>query len=259
MRQKILATIIAALEPLDFVLACWQGGSQAWGYTDEWSDIDLQVIVEDSCVEATFEIVEAALQSLAAIQWKWRMPEPTWHGHSQCFYQFERISPFLTLDFVVMKRSNPNRFLEVERNGNVAIAFDKTNLLIPTSLDRDTHFSKMAQRLEWIEKTFAFQQILVKKEINRGLLIEAISGYHTRTLNPLIELLGMAYRPYRYDFMAKYLSRDLPGEICDRIKPLYCITDLTDLTKKQQMAEVLFAQTLPHAQKNIEYYFNRVQ
>jgi Na+ dependent nucleoside transporter N-terminus len=60
-------------------------------------------------------------------------------------------------------------------------------------------------------------------------------------------------------FMAKYLSRDLPGEICDRIKPLYCITDLTDLTKKQQMAEVLFAQTLPHAQKNIEYYFNRVQ
>jgi hypothetical protein len=122
MRQKILATLIPILEPLDFVLACWQGGSQAWGYTDEWSDIDLQVIVEDSHIEDTFETIETALQRISKIQWKCRMPEPTWHGHSQCFYQLEGINPFLTLDIVVMKRSNPNRFLEVERNGNVAIA-----------------------------------------------------------------------------------------------------------------------------------------
>ncbi len=47
MRQRILETIIATLEPKDFVLALWQGGSAAHKSTDEWSDIDIQVIVED--------------------------------------------------------------------------------------------------------------------------------------------------------------------------------------------------------------------
>lgn len=41
MRETILQTIIAALQPEDFVLALWQGGSAAHGYTDEWSDLDV--------------------------------------------------------------------------------------------------------------------------------------------------------------------------------------------------------------------------
>ncbi|HEY9707273.1 MAG TPA: hypothetical protein V6D48_03620 [Oculatellaceae cyanobacterium] len=44
MRQRILEMIVATLEPKDFVLALWQGGSAAHGYTDVWSDIDIQVI-----------------------------------------------------------------------------------------------------------------------------------------------------------------------------------------------------------------------
>ncbi|WP_017316523.1 nucleotidyltransferase domain-containing protein [Mastigocladopsis repens] len=50
MREKVLQTIITALQPQDFVLAFWQGGSAAHGYTDEWSDIDIEVIVEDNFV-----------------------------------------------------------------------------------------------------------------------------------------------------------------------------------------------------------------
>lgn len=48
MIEKILQTIIAALQPQDFVLALWQVGSEAHGYTDAWSDIDIVIIVEDS-------------------------------------------------------------------------------------------------------------------------------------------------------------------------------------------------------------------
>lgn len=47
MRQKILETITDAIEPLDFVLDLWQGGSAAHRYTDEWSDLDIVVIVKD--------------------------------------------------------------------------------------------------------------------------------------------------------------------------------------------------------------------
>jgi predicted nucleotidyltransferase len=81
---KNLELIIATLEPKDFVLALWQGGSAAHGSTDEWSDIDIQVIVEDDRVEETFDIIEESLKTLSEIRFKWRVPEPTWHGHSQC-------------------------------------------------------------------------------------------------------------------------------------------------------------------------------
>lgn len=72
--------------------------------------------------------------------------------------------------------------------------------------------------------------------------MEAIAGYHTRTLQPLVELLGMVYRPHRYDFNAKYFSRDFPPEIVARVEPLYCVTDLADLAKKQQRSSSLFAE-----------------
>lgn len=158
MREKIIETIIGALEPFDFVLALWQGGSAAHGYTDEWSDIDIEVIVADNRVEETFDIVEKSLKTISEISFKYRVPEPTWHGHSQCFYQLKEVSPFLAIDFAVIKRSSPNDFLEVERHGNAVVAFDKANLVIPTNLNLSEHFSKMKQRLDALKKTFYFRQ-----------------------------------------------------------------------------------------------------
>ncbi|MEG4283918.1 hypothetical protein QUB68_12380 [Microcoleus sp. A006_D1] len=90
-------------------------------------------------------------------------------------------------------------------------------------------------------------QPLVKKEIYRGNLVDAIGNYHNWTLLPLVELLGTIYRPHRYDFKLKYFSRDFPVEIVDRVAPLFCIANLEDLAAKQQTAEAFFAETLPLA------------
>jgi predicted nucleotidyltransferase len=256
MRQKILEAILATLEPKDFVLALWQGGSAAHGSTDEWSDIDIQVIVEDDRVEETFDILEESLKTISEIQFKWRVPEPTWHGHSQCFYQLEEATPFLFIDFVVLKQSTPNHFLEVERHGKLVIGFDKANLLVQPSLNRSEHFSKMQERLATLRKTFAFFQVIVKKEINRGYLVSAISNYHSYTLQPLVELLGIMYRPERYDFRTKYFYRDFPTEIIERVEPLYCVMNLADLASKQQQAEVLFAETLPRCEEVLNLGFS---
>ncbi|HAA29269.1 MAG TPA: DNA polymerase beta [Cyanobacteria bacterium UBA8553] len=252
MRQRILELIIATLEPKDFVLALWQGGSAAHGATDEWSDIDIQVIVEDDRVQETFDILEETLKTISEIRFKWRVPEPTWHGHSQCFYQLEESSPFLFIDFAVLKQSSPNDFLELERHGKLAIEFDKANLLIQPSLNRSEHFSRMQERLATLRKTFDFFQILIKKEINRGHLVSAISNYHTYTLQPLIELLGMVYRPERYDFRTKYFYRDFPTEVIARVEPLYCVMNLADLASKQQQAEVIFTETLPRCEEVLQ-------
>ncbi len=144
-----------------------------------------------------------------------------------------------------MKLSNSNRFLEVERHGNVAIAFDKANLLVPPPLNRTEHFAKMQEKFATLKNQFDFLQVLVKKEINRGRLIEAVANYHAYTLQPLIELLGMLHCPYQYDEKFRYVNRDFPEEVVTRVEPLFCIKELIDLKEKQQRAELLFTETLP--------------
>ncbi|MBD0264740.1 MAG: nucleotidyltransferase domain-containing protein, partial [Tolypothrix sp. Co-bin9] len=181
MREKILETLITALEPKDFVLAFWQGGSAAHGYTDEWSDLDIEVVVEDDFVQQTFDTVEEALQTISEISLKYRVPEPTWHGHSQTFYQLAEASPFLAIDFAVMKRSSRNDFLEVERHGNAVIAFDKANVVVPKNLNLTEHFFQMKKRFEHLKMLFNFLQLFVKKEINRGHLAQAIVNYQSYT------------------------------------------------------------------------------
>jgi predicted nucleotidyltransferase len=248
MRAVILETIIAALQPIDWVLALWQGGSAAHGYTDEWSDIDIAVIVEDNRVQDTFDILEQSLKTISDIQFKWRVPEPAWHGHSQCFYQLEGTSPFLQIDFAVLKRSSRNDFLEVERHGNVVVEFDKANLVTTPTFNKIKHLQEMQVRLAILKNNFDFLQIFVKKELNRGNLVAAISNYNSHTLNPLVEVLGMVYRPNRYDFETKYFNRDFPLEVIARVEQLYCVMNLADLAKKQQEAEVLFAETVKKAE-----------
>lgn len=136
-----------------------------------------------------------------------------------------------------MKRSSRDDFLEVERHGNAVVAFDKNNLINPKPLNQEEHFAKMKARFQQLKMLYHFKQVFVTKEINRGYLAQAIVNYQSHTLSPLIELLGMIYRPHRYDFMnLKYFYRDFPSEVIARVEPLYCVTDLDDLRKKQQLA-----------------------
>ena len=74
MRKRILETIIATLQPKEFILALWQGGSAAHGYTDEWSDIDIVAIVEDNYVEETFNLLEKSLLTISKIKLNFRVP-----------------------------------------------------------------------------------------------------------------------------------------------------------------------------------------
>lgn len=156
--------------------------------------------------------------------------------------------PFLLINFAVFRRSSRNNFLEIERHGKVAIAFDKANLIVPPHLDTNKHFPQMVARFNEIKIRFDLLQPRVKKEIYRGHLVDAIGNYHNWTLLPLVKLLGMIYRPHRYDFELKYFTRDFPPEIVDRVAPLFCIANLEDLAAKQQIAEDFFAETLPLAE-----------
>jgi len=128
-REEIIAALRTGLESDPDVLAAWLGGSDATGRTDEYSDIDLQIIVDDEKVEAAFERLHETLERLSPIAHCHRFPEPTWHGHSQELLQLRDADPNHFLDLVIMRHSIPDRLLERERHGKPLVLIDRANLV----------------------------------------------------------------------------------------------------------------------------------
>jgi len=242
-REAILKALRDALEPLDYVQAMWEGGAAAFDRVDEWSDIDLQIDVDDDRVADVVEIAERALTSLAPIAVKYDFPQPTWHGHRQTFYQLRNTSPFLLLDFVVIKHSNPLKFLQPEIHGRALVYFDKSGVVQAPPLDREAFVGRIKGRLETLRITFPLFQTLILKEIHRQNTIEALSFYHSFTLRPLVEVLRIKYCPIRYDFHTRYVYYDLPSEVVQKLEALYLVANLDDLRKKHEDAGRWFHQT----------------
>jgi len=127
-RDQVVAALHAALEPLDYTHAMWEGGAVSWGRVDAWSDVDLQVDVDDARVEEVFQVIERALEALSPIDLKFRMPDEATHGYTQTFYRLRDASPFLLVDLAVMHHSAMPMFLEPEIHGPALFHFDKAGV-----------------------------------------------------------------------------------------------------------------------------------
>lgn len=243
-REDILAAVRRAVEPLDFVHAMWEGGAVANGRLDEWSDIDLMVDAEDEHVNEVFDAVDRAFEELSGIELKYRMREPTWHGHSQALYRVEGSSPFHMVDFCVVWHSKEDKLLGLERHGTPVVHFDKSGTVVSPPLDRDALSARLRQRLAAIRVMFDLTQIMTEKEIHRGNGIEAMAYYQGLTLRPLVEALRMRHDPLKFDYQTRYVYEDLPREDVERLETLYFIKDLDDLRGKLKTAGDWFHETM---------------
>ena len=243
-RDEIVRTVAGSLELHAWALAAWLGGSFATGRTDEWSDVDVQALVEDDHVDDAFRVVRDALERLSPVAHRYRFPEPMWHGHSQEILSLRDASPDHFLDFVVMKRSNEDRLLEPERHGTAEILFDKEGLIGPAAFDRAAHAEKMRARLPALRELFFLLQNLPSKSVRRGIAPDAIHFYQGYTVRPLVELLRMRHCPDRYDFGVRYLDRDLPEELRTEIADLVMPVSLEDVEVKRARAEAIFRENL---------------
>lgn len=243
-RTQILAAIKSALEPLPFALAMWEGGAASFGRVDEWSDIDLQVAAQDEQVAEIFPIAEGALAAVSPVDLKYELPQPTWHGHAQSFYRLRDASPYLMLDFVVMKASAPEKFLQTEIHGKAVVHFDKAHVVRAQPLDRAAFAAKLKNRVETMRVTFELFQPMALKELNRGNAIEAIAFYQSWVLRPLVELLHIQHAPFHYNFNTRYVQYDLPQPIVEKLQPLFFVRDVDDLRAKREQAERWFRETL---------------
>jgi len=243
-RQQLIHRLHDGLACIDYVRAAWLGGSDASGRTDQWSDIDLVMVVEEGRWEDALAAARGIAQTLGPIALSWRVPEPAWHGHHQEFMRVEGAQPFHDLDIVVMEKGASVRFLEPERHGEAVVLFDRDGLVTPAPFDRRAHEERLAARLEMLRQQFPMLQVLVSRAVLRRMPAEAAALYQRVTLAPLIELLRMRHAPERYDFGPRYLDRDLPPGLRDALEALALPADLEQLEAMQREAVTLFETTL---------------
>jgi hypothetical protein len=241
-RHDIITTLRVALEPLDYVHAMWEGGAAAFNRVDEWSDIDMQVDVDDNRIADTYAVIEEALRNITEIELVYETPPHVWQGMLQRFYRFRGVSPYLFLDIAVIEHSTPEKFLQPEIHGNAVIHFDKSGVLVVPPLDYDAHRAMLRNRLETLRTTFDMFQVLSTKEIHRGNSIEAIQFYYNYTLRPLVEVLRMIHAPERYNFHTRYVHYEFPADVVHQLEQLYYVSSLDDLRTKQKDASAMFWQ-----------------
>jgi predicted nucleotidyltransferase len=239
-RDRIIEVATAAVRPLDWVRAAWLGGSDASGRTDAWSDVDLVLVTEDPRVDEAFAVVADALEDAAGVTHRYRLPEPTWHGHSQEFYRLQDADPCHFVDLVVMKAGAPDRLMEPERHGRPLVLFDRDGLVAPAPLDRAALAERMRRRCDELRQTFWIFQGLITKAVHRGDAPDALQRYHAFAVKPLVELLRMRHCPDRFDFGLRYLDRDLPADLMRLVHELVLPPDLRAVEEYRGRAERLF-------------------
>jgi hypothetical protein len=238
-RGILVQTIAKTLKPLDFVHAFWEGGAAAFDRVDEWSDIDLYLVVDDKKEDETFLAVEKALKSLCPIEQKYEVLHPPSLGLSQAFYRLQGTSEYLLIDLAVLSARSPEKFLEPEIHGNAIFYFNKS-INIPPPLDKDAFVKKLQERLDRLKAKFAMFNSFVQKEINRGNHLEALDFYHAYTLAIMVAALRIRYNPFHHNFRMHYIHYELPSEIITKLEHLCFVRDEKDLQEKYNEATCWF-------------------
>jgi hypothetical protein len=235
-REIIIQTLVNTLKPLEFVNALWEGGAAAFDRVDEWSDIDLYLIVDDKKVDEAFLAVEKALKSLSPIEQKYEVLRPPSSGLSQAFYRLQGVNEYLLIDLAVLVSSSPDKFLEPEIHGDAIFYFNKSAKVKPPPLDKDVYARKLQERLERLKARFAMFNSFVQKEINRGNHLEALDFYYAYTIATLVAALRIRYNPFHHNFRMHYIHHELPSEIIMKLEHLCFVRDEKDLQKKYNEA-----------------------
>lgn len=229
-RNRITEAIRAALEPLQDVLAGWEGGSAAFGALDAYSDIDLNFLVTDDVpFEALYTSAERSLAAVSPIVASHTVPPGR-------YFKLKDVGEFLFVDLCFYRVGAAEHNLEVERHGHAVALFDQNGWLQPRLVDERALAIKIQKRYEELLSWFPVSQSFVRKAILRGKHAEAVAAFWAYTLRPLAEILRMQYCPMRWDFGVRYLDRDLPAEPYRRFCEMTFVANLEDLHRKLEEA-----------------------
>lgn len=231
-REMIRDALTRALLSSDAVLAFFEGGSLAMGRADEWSDLDLQVVVRDGFAEAAQGLIEGALRSLGTIDVTYELPRPTWHGHLQVFYRLAESDPLWLIDLLIIEEKSTLRFLEPELHGTPAVYIDRAHMVTGSPTDAEPLARILAQRIAALQVIPELFHRFVDKEVRRGRPLDALAAYDD-LLQKAVEALRILHCPWRYNFGIRYLQSDLPPTAFQKVLKIAYPTSPEDLLRRK--------------------------
>jgi hypothetical protein len=240
-KKQLTADLCEQLKTLEEVLAIWEGGSAATGFEDDYSDLDLSIVTRHKAGDEIFAWLDEYFEAKHGIARRFRIPEPSWHGMSQCVYLLKDSPELFYCDICAVERDNPHKLTEPDRHGQARVHYDPLHLLETKNTPQE-ELQAIAKKV-WKSATsidFVFE-IELRKAVRRGLLIDSISVYHTFLQRCLIPLLNLKYRPYKADFGMRYIGRDYPPNAAKQVEELLHIGD--DLSLKLPILFELYQET----------------
>ncbi len=231
-RQIICKELNNFLYQEKHVLAVWEGGSVATGFADKYSDLDLVIVVNDDEIERMFDKLDQFIDKNYKILRKFRVPEPTWHGFSQTFYQAKDVPEYFYFDISIMKKSLKDKFLDTARHGNPKIWFEKEQFVFALTENKDEIESRVKRLYKMATATDFITIFEIKKAIQRGLYTEAYPLYFTFIVRHLVVMLNIIHRPEKVDFNLRYIYRDYPKADYELIESALQISNINELENK---------------------------
>jgi len=253
-KARILQKVISDLRNCYQVRAIWEGGSAATATSDQYSDIDINILAADP-INLVFETLQNTLRSVSEISHIWNEPKSFWPDLTQKIYFLKDAPKHFFLDVAVFPEKADKileEFMQLERHGHPVIHFDDTGRIKTQHINKQATLEKHRKRLSEIMEAFPAYRTNVFKELDRGHSIDAFAFYQGGMLRPLVEVLGMLYRPFQSDFGLRYLNRTFPVESCRSIEKFLYVTNLDDLRNKATELEKLFYDSVAQAEKSLE-------
>jgi hypothetical protein len=104
------------------------------------------------------------------------------------------------------------------------VYFDRTSKIRARPVDAEALAARRAHRWEQLRGSVPIYTMLVDKELARGRPLEAL-GFYQALLRALLEVLGIAHRPERFDFGWRYVDTQLPDDERKRLTRFAFVAD----------------------------------
>jgi predicted nucleotidyltransferase len=220
--------VVAALAACEAALGAWEAGSAAFGRADESSDFDVCVICADGAAAEVVDALERALFDVTDEVDVWRAGRTSF-GIQRFWHPRGDGVPMLSqVDTAVMEHVGEaelwRELLTVERHGRALELHDPDGVLRDARacavFDADAHRARIASELARFRARRTLFGGVPGKERGRGRTLDAHGFHGSMVVTPLLALVGMRYRPLRFDFGFRYLHDELPSAVVERLVPI---------------------------------------
>jgi hypothetical protein len=222
----------------------WEAGSTGFHRADDYSDLDIGILSRAGSNEKVWAIVDQAFDDLGGLALRWSEPNPLFEGMDKRVFRPLKATRWLQVDIGMFPESASELYNQPERHGTISVIFDRSERLQPPPWDEPSHRRHMQEALHQNLMKWRIYHGQFRKEFARGRTVDAFACHLFFTLQPLLAVLGMRYRPHRWDFGYRYLKEELPSNVVEVIERLCYVQSPGSLEDRFAEADALFTKTV---------------